>query len=666
MRFPSRLQPYLIAVAACLGLVAFAALDLRHERKVSIERARSDTADIARLLEAHLHQTLRRGQTLLEQAESLVGQPGASAAPQLAAQLRALLPSDGVQSGVAWLDAQGAVLASSGLSAAPQRHAQSDWFVALRDAAPPAAASSPAPAPPSNAPTVSLGKSVPGDNGHRWLPMGRALRDAQGRFSGAVLSWLDLDSLQPVLNAIDTGKNGFVTVFVRPGWLVATAPANAALFDRDWSGAPLFKEHLPLAAVNTVQQVVVRDGTERVYSYRALGESALVVSVGVSITDALAPWRQRLWLDVLLLALICTALLWAAALLSRDYTRRERAEAARDQARDEAQRSERFLRNITDNLPLRIAYGDTERRYQFSNRAHCERYGLPREQIIGRRREDLGDGPVPALMQQEVQQVLQGHRRRFEVEETVGDELHVVEIQLVPDKSADGRVQGFYSVGSDVTESHRQQKKLSLALAERETLLREVYHRVKNNLQVVQSLLSLKRRSLPDGEARMALDDSARRIRAMALVHERLYQTGTLSAVSLAEYTDELLRYLAEIGGAAERGITLRAEVAPVQASLEVAVPYGLLLSELVSNSLKHGFPPGRQGSVQVSVQHQQGGLWLQVDDDGQGLPLDFELAQQQSMGLQLASNLATQLGGELTAHGPPGAHFRTRLFKLE
>lgn len=221
------------------------------------------------------------------------------------------------------------------------------------------------------------------------------------------------------------------------------------------------------------------------------------------------------------------------------------------------------------------------------------------------------------------------------------------------------------AVIEDVTDRHVQQRQLKEALAERETLLREVYHRVKNNLQVVQSLLNLQRRGLPEGDARAALDDSVRQVRAMALVHEKLYQTGTLSVISLREYTTDLLQQIAEASGARDRGIALHADIEPVEASLEVAVPYGLLVAELVGNSLKHAFPDGRRGEIRVRLAPQGESLELQVADNGVSLPLDFDIDQSRSMGLQLSASLSTQLGGALQACNRGGAVFSTALPRL-
>jgi PAS domain S-box-containing protein len=657
MTVPARLQPYLFAAIACLGLAAYAGYDLVRERDRSIAHAKDNTANLARLLDEHTRLSLLRVADALADAEVHIGDaaefaPGSARLQTLEQDLKSSLPRDGLVSALSWRGGDARTLASTTPLAARASadEAFGPWLLSI-SASPPA--------------RLAFGRPARGPSGAWQMPVARSVVTRDGRPAGTLSAVVNLGVLQPVLDAVDTGRNGFVTLFLADGWMLATAPRNEALLSRNWSDAPMFKEHLPRSPVGTVQQVVVRDGTERVYSYRALTEYPVVVSIGISMTDALAEWRTRAWRDALLLAVVTVALLLGAAAMARTYGRQQAAERASAAARDEAQRSERFLRDITDNLPLRIAYVDRELRYGFVNQAHCERYGLAREAIVGHTRQALTGLAPPAELLQRIEQVLAGRPQRLEIEEGSADGLHMIEIYLVPDVGAEGAVAGFYAASSDVTERHRQQRRIERALAERETLLREVYHRVKNNLQVIQSLLNLQRRSLPEGLARSALDESIQRVHAMALVHEKLYQTGDLDAIALRDYSNDLLRHLGDTAGAAQRGIELRADIDAVEASLEVALPFGLLLTELVSNSLKHGFPDGRAGSIRVGLHREGSQVWLRVSDDGVGLPAGFDIERSDSMGLQLAASLARQLGGTLQARGDGGAEFAAALTRL-
>jgi two-component sensor histidine kinase len=197
---------------------------------------------------------------------------------------------------------------------------------------------------------------------------------------------------------------------------------------------------------------------------------------------------------------------------------------------------------------------------------------------------------------------------------------------------------------------------LAAANRAKDALLKEVYHRVKNNLQVVQSLLSLKLRRVADPTAQRVLNDAAQRMHAMALVHEMLYSSDDVSTVAAPTLVRQLYERLARGADSGHRIAPVFA-VDDVQVGLEQAVPLGLLLSELISNVLRHAFPDGRHGTIWLSVRRmgiQQ--AELRVEDSGIGLPSGFALKGNASGGLGMAAVLAHQLGGELQVEALPGA----------
>ena len=211
----------------------------------------------------------------------------------------------------------------------------------------------------------------------------------------------------------------------------------------------------------------------------------------------------------------------------------------------------------------------------------------------------------------------------------------------------------------------QKEQAISAALQEKDTLLRELYHRVKNNLQVISSLFSLQLRTLPDGEARLALQESADRVRAMALVHEKLYQSKNLSSIALDDYIGDLCHQLGNAAGAAERGIALEASAQPVEVGLQVAVPLGLVLNELLANSLRHGFPEGRRGHIAVHLAcGADRALSLTVTDDGVGLPPGMNIAASRTLGLKLVQALASQLDGSFSLESRDGTVARLQ-FRL-
>lgn len=200
----------------------------------------------------------------------------------------------------------------------------------------------------------------------------------------------------------------------------------------------------------------------------------------------------------------------------------------------------------------------------------------------------------------------------------------------------------------DVTEQRTHHQQMQNALNEKEVLLREVYHRVKNNLQVIQSLLKMQSRTLHDDGTRLALGEMVQRVHAMALVHERLYQKHDLTAISLPDYLRDLFGAAMASQSLDESQVQLVLDAEEIPLSLERAVPFGLLMNELICNSLKHGFREGRRGIIEISIHRDGNCTHFDVKDDGLGLPDGFDLALSQSMGLRVANSLAQQLGGEL------------------
>ncbi len=193
-------------------------------------------------------------------------------------------------------------------------------------------------------------------------------------------------------------------------------------------------------------------------------------------------------------------------------------------------------------------------------------------------------------------------------------------------------------------------------LGEKEVLLKEVHHRVKNNLQVISSLLSLQSARIGDAGVRDALRESQNRVRSMALIHEKLYQSSDLAQVDFAGYLRSLVNFLAQSYRQHADHVTLDVQAKSVQLDLETAIPCGLIVNELVSNSLKHAFPDGRPGSITVSLLPDDAGRWcLRVTDDGVGYAEPTRDTPRTSLGLSLVETLTAQLGGTITVNTGPG-----------
>jgi len=193
-------------------------------------------------------------------------------------------------------------------------------------------------------------------------------------------------------------------------------------------------------------------------------------------------------------------------------------------------------------------------------------------------------------------------------------------------------------------------------LHQRETMLREIHHRVKNNMQVMSSLLSLQSRVASNPAISRMLEENQNRIQSMALLHEILYQSDDLAVVDFSKYLRRMVDHLFRSYGVDNRQIRLHTELDAVGLELDDALPSGLLISEVVSNSLKHGFPEGRKGEVRIVLRRQSANMVsLLVSDNGVGLPQHLNWTKSRSLGLRLVRVLAQQLRANLNIRSQGG-----------
>jgi two-component sensor histidine kinase len=215
-------------------------------------------------------------------------------------------------------------------------------------------------------------------------------------------------------------------------------------------------------------------------------------------------------------------------------------------------------------------------------------------------------------------------------------------------------------------ERKRNEERIRASLREKEVLLKEVQHRVKNNLQVITSLLSLQSGYIKDELARQMLQESQNRIRAMALVHQRIYHSQDLARISFNPYIRELATQLFHSFGVQQGSIALQTSDQDICLAVDTAIPCALIINELVSNSLKHAFPAGRKGAVCIDLRSEDGQFTLTVKDDGVGLPKTVKLPSPHSLGWQLVSALTEQLDGDLKVGNGCGTSVRITFRELK
>lgn len=331
--------------------------------------------------------------------------------------------------------------------------------------------------------------------------------------------------------------------------------------------------------------------------------------------------------------------------------------------------SEQRLRNlsrITEQAPLAIVIANLSGTIEYVNPQFESITGFAADEVIGRNPRVLQSGKTAPEVYANLWETLQqGHVWRGEfVNRKKDGQVFVERAVIAPVYGPKGLPTHYVALKEDITEQKQQQQELQASLREKTALLNEVHHRVKNNLQVITSLLRLEAGKSSNSGAKAVLAEMVGRIRSMALVHETLYRSGTFASVDLHTYLQKVATeaFRAQVGNAGAVRLVLK--LAPVTINLDMATPCGLLVNELISNCLKHAFVHGEHGEVSIELYPAVSAdpnhtLWcLRVRDTGVGLPADFEARRAQSLGLQLVSDLANQLGGSLVVEHGPGAGF--------
>jgi two-component sensor histidine kinase len=210
------------------------------------------------------------------------------------------------------------------------------------------------------------------------------------------------------------------------------------------------------------------------------------------------------------------------------------------------------------------------------------------------------------------------------------------------------------------------ENKIKASLNEKNILLQEIHHRVKNNMQIISSLLNLQTRYVDDEEAVNVLKESQNRVRSMAMIHEKLYKSDDLSNINFVDYIQSLVSNLFFSYNINNPQIKSKLLIDNVQLNMETAVPCGLIISEIVSNSLKYAFPNDMHGEILVSLKSQEDGYELIISDNGIGLPEELDIDNNKSLGLILVKSLTAQIDGDITIHRNLGTEFRINFKELK
>ncbi len=294
------------------------------------------------------------------------------------------------------------------------------------------------------------------------------------------------------------------------------------------------------------------------------------------------------------------------------------------------------------------------------NAAAASLFGYAREQAIGMDCQLLV-APEDLDRYESVRSAMRSgeHPRHYELRHRRHDGSEFdASVATAPIKDRRQRVVGIVKVIRDITLQKQIEEQLRSSLEEKEVLLREIHHRVKNNLQVVASLLNIQSYSQRSEEGRKALVESQNRIYSMALVHQLLYQSADLAQIDMSEYLQKLVSQLVRTYSI-DSAIKLHVSSPSLRVDIDRAVPCGLIVNELVTNALIHAFPDGRGGNIWVTLERVDGQVRLSVTDDGVGMEHPKDIESLGSFGLQIANTLSQQLDGSMTIEGERGTVIR-------
>jgi PAS domain S-box-containing protein len=375
----------------------------------------------------------------------------------------------------------------------------------------------------------------------------------------------------------------------------------------------------------------------------------------------------------------------------RDFTERKKQEMALSE-------SESRYRRLLNVLNEGIWSIDKDSRTTFVNPRMAEMLGYSVDEMLGRSLFSFMDEPAKEIAHEKIENRQRGfgEQNDFEFLKKDGSRMYA-SLETASITGTDGSYIGAIAAVQDITErkaaeearktfsedlerkvidrtsslgdSNRKlmteieirldaEKQLMKTVGEKDVLLREVHHRVKNNLQIIISLLNLQSRFITDEATLSAFRECQNRVRAMALVHEKLYQSKDLAKLDLGNYLKFLGDNLFQFLGMKGRGITLTMDIRDIFLAIDTAIPLGLMINELISNSLKYAFPDGRKGEITLAVRKEGHTLTILFRDTGVGIPGDFDWRNARSLGLRLVISLVEQLDGTIELDRRSGTAF--------
>ncbi|MDI6845383.1 MAG: PAS domain S-box protein [Candidatus Saccharicenans sp.] len=318
-----------------------------------------------------------------------------------------------------------------------------------------------------------------------------------------------------------------------------------------------------------------------------------------------------------------------------------------------------LLQTVIDSAEDIIFILDKDYRILLFNRAAQEYFGVSPEEVAGKNMAALYPEESWPSARERFDRVLRGEVVREDVSFDYRGRKVILNVTQVPLRNKKGEIYGLCGIARDISNRVAMEQALESSVKEKEALLREIHHRVKNNMQVICSLLNLQAYHSKNSELTSILKDCQSRIRSMAIVHEQLYRSANLAKIDFAGYLEKLVVHLYNAHRQSQEKVAIETQLQPVELDIGKAIPLGLMASEIISNCFKHAFPGDRRGRLKVVLSKiEPSGLKLEISDDGVGLPEDYTPETSKTFGMELLELLRDQLGARLEVDRTSGTRY--------
>jgi len=351
------------------------------------------------------------------------------------------------------------------------------------------------------------------------------------------------------------------------------------------------------------------------------------------------------------------------ASLVEDVTERMKAE--------ELLRSQReYLRTVIDTDPNFVFAKDWDGRFTLVNKAVAENYGTTVDNLIGKSDADFNSNiqEVDHFLSNDREVITTGNPKFIpeeQVTDTTSGKSRWYQTIKVPLKSSDGSMH-VLGVAADITARKLAEEITWKSLKEKELLLKEIHHRVKNNLQIIVSLLKLQSKYVFDPRDLEIFNKSRSRVETMSLIHEKLYKSADISQIDMGNYLKDLVGHLLKAYNLSTARIEFNINAENILMSIDTAIPCGLIVNELINNILKHAFPDGYNGKIELNLRRSDENVVLEVIDNGVGVPDSFNMDKNDSLGMQLVDTLVKQLDGVIEVTRTDGTRFSIEFRELK